>query len=80
MSSVTVELRDDGIQELMKSAEMIACLQSYADSYAAQLGSGYETDTYIGTTRANVAIKAVSDQAKRDNLDNNTLLKVVGNE
>jgi hypothetical protein len=46
----------------------------------ASLGEGYEVSEYVGTNRVNVSVHAVSDRAKKDNLDNNSMLKAVGNQ
>lgn len=62
----------------MQSGEMVNVLNSYAQEAAGRLGAGYEVSTYVGKTRANARITAVSREAKKDNLENNTLLKAVG--
>ena len=66
-----------GVRKLMKSAEMLNCVKSYADDAVNSLGEGYEADAHTGKTRVNASVYAVSAAAKRDNLANNTILKAV---
>lgn len=77
MADVKIELNSDGIQELLKSQFVTDELKRYADGAASRLGDGYEVTTYIGTTRANASIAAVSSSAIKDNFENNTILKAV---
>ena len=38
-------------------------------------GEGYEVTWRVGKTRVNASVAAMTPEAKRDNYDNNTLLK-----
>lgn len=78
MANVTIKLNSEGVRELLRSAEVMAECRSHADEMGATLGEGYEVSEYIGTNRVNVSVNAVSQSAKQDNLDNNSLLKAVG--
>lgn len=78
MADVEIKLRDDGIQEILKSEAVKAECKAHADRIVSSLGDGYEADTYVGATRVNASVAAVTKQAKKDNLENNTLLKAVG--
>jgi len=78
MSKQKFVLNRAGVRELMQSDAMVNVLQSYASTAMASLGDGYETSTYVGRNRANVRIEAVTSAAKKENSDNNTLLKAVG--
>lgn len=78
MANVTIKLNSEGVRELLRSAEVMAECRSHADEMGATLGEGYEVSEYIGTNRVNVSVSAVSQSAKQDNLDNNSLLKAVG--
>ena len=78
MSNVTIKLRSEGVRELLRSPEMMEVCRQYAEEMGSKLGSGYEVSTYTGTNRVNASVHAVSDQAKQDNLDNNSMLKAVG--
>ena len=81
MSEVKIVLNREGVRELLRSAEMMECCRGYAEQMGARLGSGYVVSTYTGTNRVNASVRAVSDAAKQDNLDNNTMLKAVsGND
>lgn len=79
MSNVTIKLRSEGVRELLRSPEMLEVCRQYAEDMGSKLGSGYEVSTYTGTNRVNASVHAVSSAAKQDNLDNNTMLKAVGN-
>lgn len=70
-----LELNSAGIQEILKGEEVQCLLSEYGKKIAANCGAGFDTDLYIGATRANVSVKAVSKEAIDDNYDNNTLLK-----
>lgn len=71
------KLNYTGVGQLLKSSEMQAILSEKATAIQQRCGDGYETDAYVGKTRANAMVKATSFKAKRDNLKNNTLLKAV---
>lgn len=75
---VEIELNSAGIQEMLKSQEMQAMLSERAAAIAARAGSGYATSIYVGKTRANASVFPDDDDAARDNMKNNTLLKAVG--
>lgn len=72
-------LRSDGIREMLKSQEILDVCVQYANQMGASLGDGYEVSEYTGANRVNASVRAVSDAAKRDTLENNTLLKAGGN-
>lgn len=66
-----------GVRELLRSDEMQAVLQEQASAIKARLPDGYETNEFLGKNRWNIEVAAVTAKAKRDNLENNTLLKAV---
>lgn len=78
MAKVRFELNHKGVIELMKSPEMTAICKEYADNAQSMLGDGYIVTTYPGKTRTNASIYAESDEAKRENLEDNTILKALG--
>lgn len=81
MSNVKIVLNSEGIQELLKSAEVMAECRSHAAEMAATLGTDdYEVSEYVGSTRVNVSVRAKTDKAIKDNYENNTMLKAVGND
>lgn len=69
------ELNRDGVRQLMQSPEMLSVCKSYADRALGTLGHGYEVTTMTGKTRVNAQVAAVSYQAKKENSENNTILK-----
>lgn len=77
MSKVEFELNRKGVADLMKSGSMQDVLKKHATAIKNRAGSGYEQDMHVGKNRANARVWADTSQAKKDNLDNNTLLKSV---
>lgn len=78
MGNVEIKLDSEGIQELLKSDEIMDVLRGQAKKALSGLNSGYAMSEYKGKTRGNVSIYANTKEAYKDNLENNTLLKVVG--
>ena len=78
MSKVKFELNRAGVRELMRSQEMMSVCKSYADGIKNRAGAGYEVDTFVGRNRANASVYAASYEARKDNYNNNTLLKARG--
>ena len=77
MTKVKFELNRSGVASLMKSSAMQKILVNHATAIKNRSGSGYEQDIHIGKNRANARVWASSASAKKDNLENNTLLKSV---
>ncbi|HEM5420073.1 TPA: hypothetical protein U1449_001552 [Streptococcus suis] len=77
MARMKFKLNRAGVRKLMKSPEMQAVLTEKANGIRNRAGTGYESDIFVGKTRANAMVYADSFQAKRDNKKKNTLLKVV---
>ena len=48
-----------------------------AQAIANRAGTGYTVSTYTGRSRVNASVGATSEEALRDNYENNTLLKAV---
>lgn len=67
-----------GVREMLKSAELQAECMKYAGEIAGRAGSGYEAQQRNYPERTGAAVKAVTGEAIRDNLKNNTLLKAAG--
>lgn len=78
MSNVRFKLNRSGVRELMRSPEMMAVCNEYAQSAMQALGDGYELTTHTGKNRVNVQIAAKTREAKKENAENNTILKAVG--
>lgn len=77
MSKVKFELNRKGVADLMKSGNMQSILKMHATNIKNRAGTGYEQDVHIGKNRANARVWAESSQAKKDNMNNNTILKSV---
>ena len=77
MSRKIFELDKQGVKALMKSEEMKQAVKSVADEAVGKLGEGYEADTHTGKTRVNASVYAVTAEARRENLTQNTILKAV---
>ena len=76
-AKVVIELNGDGVVALLKSDEMKAYCKQLADGISRRAGEGYEVSTFTGRTRVNASVIAATNEAKRDNMKNNTLLKAV---
>ena len=82
MSKVEIKLNLPGINELMKSPEMVAALQEAGDQVAASAGA-MDGAEYAATTHQArwIAVTNVfpnSQDAAHKNFKNNTLLKALG--
>lgn len=64
--------------QLLKSDSMKAICKELAEDVAGKCGPGYKVDTYDGRRRVNAMVYPDTEEAKKDNLDNNTLLKALG--
>lgn len=76
-SDVNVVLNRSGVRELLKSEEMMQICKGYADNALGRLGDGYEVTCHIGKNRVNAEVKAVSFGARKENLENNSILKAL---
>lgn len=74
---VKFELNEAGVQELLKSAEMQGILKEHADAKASEAGEGYASSVHVGAKRAYANVYPDTHEAYLDNLDNNTLEKVI---
>lgn len=77
MSKVKFELNRAGVASLMKSSAMQKILTNHASAIKNRSGAGYEQDIHVGKNRANARVWASSSDARKGNLENNTLLKSV---
>lgn len=77
MAKVKVTLNRSGVRALLKSEEMKAACAEKAQAVCARCGTGYSTDTYTGKNRVNAMVWADTAQARRDNAENNTILKAL---
>lgn len=75
--SVQVKLNDEGVCELLKRAPMQKILSSAAQKKAAEAGEGYAAAVHTGKNRAYANVFPETKEAYFDNLENNTLEKVI---
>ena len=74
---IKFELNSEGVQELLKGAEMQSILKDTAAEKAEAAGTGYDSDVHVGAKRAYANVFPATKEAYYDNLDNNTLEKVI---
>ena len=75
MSKKGFKLNRAGVREILQSQGVQDLLKAEASSRAP---AGCEVDVLVGTRRANARITPMTFKAKRDNLQNNSLLKALG--
>ena len=78
MAKTKFELNRSGVRELLRSPEMMAVCQDYANRALSSLGDGYEVSTMTGRNRVNAEVRAETFEARKENLKNNTILKALG--
>lgn len=77
MDDVKIVLDKEGVRELLRSEEAKALCKEYADNALAQLGAGHEVTTWTGPNRVNASVRATTYLTRKENLENNTILKAV---
>lgn len=77
MTKVRVKLNSKGVRALLQSNELRNVCAERAQNAMAHLGPGYETNTYVGKTRANAGIRAKARQARQDAIKNGSIWKAV---
>lgn len=77
MSNVKFELNSAGVRKLLQSGEAMSICQGYAGAIQGRCGEGYEVTTFTGRTRVNASVHATTFKARKENAENNTLLKAV---
>ena len=81
MNRVDFKLNRAGVRELLKSAEaQNICMQqaNMVLSRASASSDGYVVETRNYPERSGAAVRADTLKARKDNYDNNTLLKAIG--
>ena len=78
MSKVNFKLDRAGVRNMLRSAEAMNLVSQAAGTIQRRCGEGYEVTTYVGKTRVNASVHAATVEARRDNYENNTLLKARG--
>lgn len=77
MSNLKVVLNRNGVRDLLQSEEMKRICEEHAQKTLSRLGEGYVATSMVGKTRANASISADSYAARKDNSENNTILKAL---
>lgn len=77
MANVKIELNRDGVRDLLRSQEMMEICEEHASNVLGRLGPGYTVSSMTGKNRVNASVFAESYQAKRENLESNTILKAL---
>ncbi len=77
MSKIRFELNRAGVRELLRSQAAEKVCAGYASKALRRCGDGYKTDAYTGKNRVNARVWAHTAKARKDNSDNNTLLKAL---
>jgi len=74
---VKFELNMPGLNQLMKSPEMQSVLDQKGAQVASAAGDGYNKRTHVADFVAITNVYADTKAAKRENMENNTLLKAL---
>lgn len=75
--SVKFKLNSAGVKELLKSSAMQSILAQNAAKKANAAGEGYASSVHTGQKRAYANVYPATKEAAFDNLENNTLEKVI---
>lgn len=78
MSKVDFKLNRKGVRELLRSQEAMNICVEYATAVQGRAGEGYEVTTRVGRNRVNASVHADTYLSRKDNYENNTLLKALG--
>lgn len=75
---VKIELDNSEIRKFLRSSNVYALCEKYTKKVRSKLPyHGYTSETYRNPGRASGVVIAKSNKARRDNMDNNTLLKAL---
>ena len=74
---IKLELNRAGVRDLLRSPEMMAICAEHANRALSSLGPGYEVSTFTGKNRVNAEIAAVTYEARKENMEHNTILKAL---
>ena len=72
-----IELDYGGIGQLLKSGEMRSAVEAKGREIASRAGSDYTSEAHLSSQRWNANVFPIGPEGYRDNLENNTLLKVL---
>lgn len=77
-TAIRIELNEDGIRSLLKDPAISEVCREYCCGIAARAGEGYVAEERTYPERNGCAVYPSTQEANKDNLKNNTLLKVRG--
>ena len=75
MSKVRIELNREGVRQLLRSEDLGEKLERLAEEISGRCGEGYEHDRKLMPTRVIASVYTGTPEAKKDNLQNNTILR-----
>ncbi len=75
MSKIRIELNRDGVRQLLRSEDLGEKLEILAEEISGRCGEGYEHDRKLMPTRVIASVYTGTPEAKKDNLQNNTILR-----
>lgn len=78
MTNTTIKLNYNGIGAMLRGEEMKELVKGYGKRGAEAAGQGYGYDTHNTGQRQAATFFPETNQAKSDNLNNNTLIKAMG--
>lgn len=78
MNKVKVELNREAVREMLRSQEMVKICEEHANKALSRLGEGYEVTSMVGKNRCNASVAAKTQEARKENAKNNTIMKAVG--
>ena len=73
-----VTLNKAGVREFLYSGPVRDLAQRCGEAVAARAGGNYETQTVMLDKKLVAVVRPADEEARRDNLKNNTLLKAIG--
>lgn len=77
-NSVEIKLNSDGVRELLKSSGIATACKEQAEAIARRAGDGYSVSKRTYPERTGYVVTADTQEARSDNLENNTLAKALG--
>ncbi len=78
MNSTEIFLEGDGIRQLLRSDEVIECLNEHADNIIGRCEGNYQKSEYVGRNRANVSIYTDDEHTYWKNIHTNELINALG--
>lgn len=77
MAKVKVKVNVPAVKAMMRSKEMQSIINGRASQIQAGLGAGYEVESYVAKTRCVALVGTGSEESKKENMENNTILKAM---